>query len=220
MTAIITLPGIHGSGPAHWQSRWELLHPTWKRFQPPDWDRPDLETWLDALDRALAAGPALLVAHSLSCLLVAHRAARTDTGVLGAFLVATPDPEGPAFPAAAAGFRPVPDRRLPFPALMVVSANDPYGSPAHALRRAAAWGAELVMAGDLGHVNAASGLGDWPQGMALLATFRSALGRHVIGDLRGRRMTRTPQEHEIFPMASTAPGPCHPPEGNRKICPG
>ncbi|MEW9625777.1 alpha/beta hydrolase [Rhodanobacter geophilus] len=32
----------------------------------------------------------------------------------------------------------------------------------------AAWGSERVDIGDAGHVNAASGLGEWPQGLALL----------------------------------------------------
>jgi len=30
------------------------------------------------------------------------------------------------------------------------------------------WGAELVDLGNAGHINAAAGLGDWPQGQALL----------------------------------------------------
>ena len=33
---------------------------------------------------------------------------------------------------------------------------------------AAAWGARLVDGGALGHINAESGLGAWPQGQALL----------------------------------------------------
>ena len=39
---------------------------------------------------------------------------------------------------------------------------------AHGLQLAAAWGSEIVSLGAAGHVNADSGLGDWPEGIALL----------------------------------------------------
>lgn len=182
MAAIVTLPGIGGSGEAHWQSLWEASDPSMARFQPASWDQPELDDWIAALDRAVlaAAGPPLLVAHSLACLLVAHWAARREesagVAVRGAFLVAVPDPDGPAFPTAeAATFRGVPELALPFPALVVASSDDPYGSLEHARRRAAAWGAGLVEVGALGHINDASGLGGWPQGRMLLQAFRAGL---------------------------------------------
>ncbi|WP_043439122.1 alpha/beta hydrolase, partial [Cupriavidus sp. HPC(L)] len=28
---ILTVPGLHGSGPEHWQSRWERRFPDWQR---------------------------------------------------------------------------------------------------------------------------------------------------------------------------------------------
>jgi predicted alpha/beta hydrolase family esterase len=33
------------------------------------------------------------------------------------------------------------------------------------------WGARWVNLGACGHINAQSGLGDWPEGLALLQTF-------------------------------------------------
>jgi predicted alpha/beta hydrolase family esterase len=42
-------------------------------------------------------------------------------------------------------------------------------APARARAFAAAWGAGFASVGRAGHVNAASGLGDWPAGQALLA---------------------------------------------------
>ena len=74
MTDIVILPGIGGSGALHWQTRWEKTNPRYRRFQPTDWNQPDLEDWISALDRAVGAAPKppLLVAHSLACLLVAH----------------------------------------------------------------------------------------------------------------------------------------------------
>jgi predicted alpha/beta hydrolase family esterase len=44
-----------------------------ERFEPSSWDKPELSNWTDAVDRVLLATKtlAVLVAHSLSCLLVA-----------------------------------------------------------------------------------------------------------------------------------------------------
>ena len=175
MTTFITVPGIGGSGEAHWQSRWEAGDPDFRRFGPASWDMPDLQDWIAALDRAVAAAPPapVLVAHSLGCLAVAHWAGRA--AIAGAFLVAPPDPAGACFPPAAAGFAAVPDARLPFPALVVASSDDPYAAPTYARDQARAWSAALVEAGALGHVNAASGLGDWPAGHALLDRFVAGL---------------------------------------------
>lgn len=171
---VLIVPGIGGSGPEHWQSRWELTHPRWRRVEQRDWDNPVLEQWLAPLDSAVAQhGPTtILVAHSLGCLLVAHWACRAPSPTLprvaAALLVAPPDPAGPSFPAQAATFGPTPSRRLPFPTLVVASTDDPYGSQAHAEHCARAWGSRFVCIGAAGHINACSGLGDWPQGLGLL----------------------------------------------------
>ena len=50
----------------------------------------------------------------------------------------------------------------------VLSADDPFADPARSLQLAAAWGSEIVSLGAAGHINADSGLGDWPEGIALL----------------------------------------------------
>ncbi len=178
MSPIIILPGIGDSGPAHWQSLWQAQDTTMRRFAPGDWDAPDLSDWIAALDRAVAEAdaPPLLVAHSLACLLVAHWATRPHAPVAGVFLVAVPDAWGPMFPAEAASFANAPLGRLPFPALVVASGDDPYAWTAYSLGTAKAWGAEWVLAGDLGHINGASGIGDWLQGRALLDGFAARLG--------------------------------------------
>jgi uncharacterized protein len=164
--SILILPGIGGSGPGHWQSAWEGLYPNARRVPAPDWDHPDRVGWVAALERAVAdTGPGMvLVAHSLGCLQVVHWASSTRLGVKGALLVAPPDPEGPAFPAAAVGFGSLPAPRLPFASIVVASANDPYASIDFARRCAGDWGGRLVEAGALGHINADSGLGDWSMG--------------------------------------------------------
>lgn len=179
MTDIVILPGIGGSGEEHWQTYWERRHPRARRFQPTDWDQPDLSDWIAALDRAVAAADAapLLVAHSLACLLVAHWQRASSLPVAGAFLVAVPDPKSEVFPAEAAGFADAPQARLRFPSLIVASSDDPYGTFEYARAQASQWGSGIIEAGPLRHINGRSGLGDWPNGSALFHAFAAGTKR-------------------------------------------
>jgi predicted alpha/beta hydrolase family esterase len=173
---LLILPGLGGSGPEHWQTRWQTL---WElgeagcaRVCQRDWDRPELGEWLATVDDAIAAagGPVALVAHSLACALVAHGARRPGwASVVAALLVAPADVESPArTPPETRGFAPLPAAPLPFPATVVASHDDPYVELARARDFARRWGARFVDVGVLGHINAASGLGDWPEGRAIL----------------------------------------------------
>lgn len=179
MRHMITLPGIGGSGEHHWQSLWEKTEPQFVRFEPSNWNKPDLGDWIQSLERAVnnCKRPPVLVAHSLACLLVAHWATRSSLSVAGAFLVSVPDPDGREFPPAAASFRAVPEEPLPFPSVVIASTDDPYGTLAYARLRSAQWQAGLVVAGALGHINASSGLMHWPQGRDLLEAFCAGLPR-------------------------------------------
>jgi uncharacterized protein len=171
---VLIVPGIGDSGPMHWQSRWEPRLPHGRRVAQRDWDHPRCAEWTDALEAAVAACPEapLLVAHSIGCLVVAHWASESTRAVRGAFLVAVPDPQAPAFPAAATGFGQVPLLPLRFPSLVVASTDDAFGSIMHAQRCAEAWGSEFIAIGSAGHINAESGHGEWPQGFSLLEGFR------------------------------------------------
>lgn len=168
-TPVLVLPGHGNSGPHHWQTLWELRHPQWQRVSLGNWDSPVCEDWVRALEVAVEAcpSPPVLVAHSLACLLVAHWAHRSALPSKGAFLVAVPDPQSPNFPATARGFMPAPMTPLAFRSLVVVSANDSFGSLAHAKHCAIAWGSAFVDIGQAGHINADSGHGEWKEGYAL-----------------------------------------------------
>jgi predicted alpha/beta hydrolase family esterase len=167
---VLILPGIGNSGPTHWQSLWEASHPSFRRVLQRDWDNPVCSEWVAALEReASAAGPsAVLVAHSLACLVVAHWSNSTVLRIRGALLAAVPDTEGSDFPKEASGFSPVPWKSFPFPSIVVASMNDPYGSLDYAQCCAKRWGSRFVNIGAAGHINAASGLGVWPEGFALV----------------------------------------------------
>ena len=173
---LVNLPGISDSGPTHWQTLWEQHDPAISRFAPSDWDRPRVDDWVAAVDVAVAGAQApVLVAHSLACLLVPIWAQRSVLPVTGAFLVAPVNPTAAAFPAEAFEFASFPRVPLRFPALVVGSRDDPYASASWAHEFAADLGADFVLAGALGHINADSGLGDWEQGQALLASFQAGL---------------------------------------------
>lgn len=167
---VLLLPGWQNSGAAHWQSRWETLHGH-QRVAQHDWMHPLRGDWMTRLDEAVqaAAQPVVLVAHSLGCLLVAAWAAhsRHTTRVGAALLVAPGDAEREDLPALHS-WRPIERSRLPFPALLLGSRNDPYCAFDKAQSLAQAWGAHFIDCGEAGHINADSGLGDWPQGHALL----------------------------------------------------
>jgi predicted alpha/beta hydrolase family esterase len=170
---VIVLPGFGNSGPGHWQTLWEEHHPAWRRVDLGRWDAPRCADWISALDSFLSRyeTPPILVAHSLACLLVAHWAQQSTVSIRGAFLVAVPEPASPQFPATAQGFSPVPMCRLSFSSMVIASRNDSFGSFAHAQRCATAWGSRFVDVGEAGHINADSGIGDWPAGYALYLKF-------------------------------------------------
>jgi len=167
-TRILILPGLHDSGPKHWQTLWEQRRSDARRVIQNDWDTPRCDDWIAALERAVLDAPSsVLVAHSLACSLVAHWAARTRVRtVRGALLVAPADTEAPRVPADLAGFAPMPRVRLPFPSVVVASRNDPHVTLERARHFASAWGGRFVNIGDAGHIS--DTVGEWPEGLALL----------------------------------------------------
>jgi predicted alpha/beta hydrolase family esterase len=171
---VITLPGLWNSGPQHWQTLWEHKYPAWTRIAHRDWNNPECSEWVAELDAAIAdsEGPPILVAHSLSCVLVARWAlSGSPLRIAGAFLVAPSDVEAPSYPQEAVGFGPMPLQRLPFPSVVVASSDDEYVQLDRARGFAAAWGSSFAEIGDAGHINGASGYGEWPEGEAMLLKF-------------------------------------------------
>jgi hypothetical protein len=169
---VLVLPGWQGSGPEHWQSLWQAQQ-GFQRVDQHDWLRPLRGDWIARLEDVVlsADGPVVLVAHSLGCVLVAAWAAhsRNTHRVKAALLVAPGDVEREALRPVLASWSPIPLQPLPFKSTLVVSQDDPYCSFERAQSFAAAWGSALVDAGAAGHINADSGLGDWPEGQALLS---------------------------------------------------
>ncbi len=168
---VLVIPGFGGSGPDHWQSLWEERY-GYERVEQGDWDHPEPEAWLRGLDLAVnrEPGPVVLVAHSLGCALVALWAPSAPANrVVGALLVAPADVDSALHtPEEVRSFSPLPLHPLPFPGVVVASRTDPYVRFVRAEEMARGWGARLVDVGRLGHINADTSVGDWPEGHLLL----------------------------------------------------
>jgi uncharacterized protein len=181
MTPVVIVPGLGGSGETHWQTHLQRSLPNATRVQQDDWERPDLTRWVERLARTVEARRGvILVAHSLGCPLVAHLARqRPDLSIKGALLVAPADVDSARHtPGHTRGFAPIPLRPLPFRSIVVASTNDPYITIERARELAAAWSAEFVDAGPVGHINVEAGFGPWTEGVHMM---NSRVGRRAPG---------------------------------------
>ena len=184
---ILIIPGWSGSGPDHWQTRWEKSLKTARRVEQDDWLNPDRAHWVVAIQTAIAAStrPVILVAHSLGVVASVHALADAPAGqVRGAFLVAPADvdrahvwpvTQGHRFNPAVSGFAPIPHGPLPCASALITSANDPYCTLARAHALAMGWGSKIMDAGEVGHINADSGHGPWPEGLMQFGLFMRTL---------------------------------------------
>ncbi|MFD1951032.1 RBBP9/YdeN family alpha/beta hydrolase [Sphingomonas arantia] len=171
---ILTVPGLNGSGPAHWQTLWEQGRTDTIRADLGSLSSPRRNAWVTRLDQSIrtARAPVILAAHSLGCLAVAWWAALAGQTwgwpVAGALLVAPPDVDRHDVRDELRDFGPSPRVLLPFPSIVVASTDDPYACFQRSFDMARDWGSHFVDAGPLGHLNAASGLGWWREGQDLL----------------------------------------------------
>jgi len=130
-----------------------------------------------AIERAAQAveGPLVIVAHSGGCIMLAHWAEATTREVRAALLATPPDFETPmpaGYPTLdalrAGGWLPVPRKRLPFASIVAASRNDPLADFDRVAMWARSWGSRLLDLGEVGHLNPASGYGEWPRAEALI----------------------------------------------------
>ena len=168
---VLILPGWQSSGPTHWQSLWEQRF-GYVRVEQHEWMRPRRGDWVARLEEVLLARdePAVLVAHSLGCQLVAAWAAHTKQPqrVKAALLVAPGDVERTDVREQIPGWAPIELRALPFASVLLASRDDPFCAFERARLFAHAWGSQFMDYGECGHINADSGLASWPEGHVLL----------------------------------------------------
>jgi predicted alpha/beta hydrolase family esterase len=180
---LLIIPGLGGSEPEHWQSRWEAKLPSARRVIQKDWDRPELAAWrgriIEEVERA--ENPVIFVAHSLGVLAAVHAGPLQARGAIGSkikggFLVAPPSAAGLSdFNELDPAFLTLPSEPLAFPAFLIASRDDRYSSFADSEALATMLGAKLVDAGFSGHINSQSGHGPWPEGLMCFAGFLKTL---------------------------------------------
>jgi predicted alpha/beta hydrolase family esterase len=166
MTRTLLIPGIDGSPDPHWQDWWQKNDAMALTVHQDDWSNPTPEAWEAEVAGAILQHPgAILVAHSLGCLVVARLLATwPHLKIAGALLVA---PVDPARCDRLSRFKNTPRSELPVPVTVVASRNDPLLPFDEAFDLADDWGAAFVDLGHAGHINVASGFGPWARGMEL-----------------------------------------------------
>ncbi|MFH8516123.1 RBBP9/YdeN family alpha/beta hydrolase [Streptomyces gelaticus] len=177
---VVLVPGLRDHVPDHWQTVLAARIAGAVTVPSPTDAGLSRDARVTALNDTLSRiqGPVVLVAHSAGVLTTVHWAARYRRPVHGALLATPPDfdtplPDGHPGPQTLRenGWLPVRRNPLPFPSIVAASTNDPLARLDRVAELALAWGSRLVNIGPVGHLNPASGYGEWPQALEFLQTF-------------------------------------------------
>jgi predicted alpha/beta hydrolase family esterase len=180
---VLIVPGLRDAQAGHWQTLLATRLPAVRSVPPLGREDLSLERRIASIEHEAGAidGPIVLVAHSGGVIATVHWAARTRRAVAGALLAVPPDFDTPmpdGYPRRealrAAGWLPVPRARLAFPSVVAASRNDPLASYDCVRALAHDWGSRLVDLGEVGHLNPASGYGEWPGALPLIAQLAGA----------------------------------------------
>lgn len=203
MTTTLIIPGLNSSGLTHWQTWFETRLPDAVRVVQSDWKSADLPQWSSRVRREISRqkGPILIAAHSFGVLAAVQAAEDYRERIAGALLVAPADPDKFGISEH------LPHGPLSFPTTVVASLNDPWLSIDKAARLAARWGSNFIDIGAAGHINADTGFGPWPYGLALLqqldpesaAAVENAQSESVL-----RHSTQHGRRHEIATQSKAA----------------
>lgn len=158
---LLIVPGLHGSGDAHWQSWLQRQHRDARRVRQRDENRADLPVWSERVAATLdAAGPQerwIAVAHSFGCLALAHHLKHCrESPIEAVLLVAPADPDRWGVGEL------LPNHLLGRAATLVYSENDPWMKAGTARLWARRWGAHALNLGRVGHINTEAGFGPLP----------------------------------------------------------
>ncbi|MER5367736.1 alpha/beta hydrolase [Streptomyces sp. NPDC002722] len=174
---VVIVPGLRDHVPDHWQTVLADRIAGARTVPPLTSGRLNCGAQVTALNEVLSdiAGPVVVVAHSAGVMTVAHWARRHRRPIAGALLATPPDfgtplPGGHPTPEALRenGWLPVPRTTLPFPSIVAASTDDPLADFDRVAELARAWGSRVVDLGPVGHLNPASGHGEWPRAEELV----------------------------------------------------
>ena len=174
---VLIVPGLRDHVPQHWQTLLASRLPRVRTVAPMGRGNLDCLKRIGAIEEEAAKidGPIIVVAHSGGVIATLHWARVTQRPLRGALLATPADfdqpmPEGYPLRGAleAGGWLPVPRNTLPFRSIVAASRNDPLAGYERVAEFARSWGSKLVDLGEVGHLNPASGYGDWPQADSMI----------------------------------------------------
>ncbi|NOT93900.1 RBBP9/YdeN family alpha/beta hydrolase [Ferruginibacter sp.] len=171
MTNYFIVPGLGNSGPKHWQTFFEKSGDNFYRIKQQEWDAPNCSDWISTIDSAISAydlATVVLIGHSLGCIAIVQWATQYGKKIKGALLVSPTDLEAPQYTLHTEGFDPIPKTKINFKTIVVASEDDPWIPFERAKYFADNWGSEFSNIGRAGHINVASGFGEWKQGLKIL----------------------------------------------------
>lgn len=183
---ILIVPGLRDHVEEHWQTHLERKLSAVRKVvcvQPLEIEKLSREARVTAIQRTMVTidGAVIAVAHSGGVITLMHWAQQHDTGALKGALLAAPADFDTPLPAGyptmdtlqANGWLPVPRRALPFRSIVAASTNDPLAKLDSVMQMANEWGSELVNVGAVGHLNPASGFGEWTMAEQLIQQLES-----------------------------------------------
>jgi len=195
----ITVPGLNGSGPDHWQSWAEKEIPDCRRVTGIDFDKPVIAAWADAIRKNIRdeAGSVILIAHSFGCLASIVAIADNETKVAGVILVAPASPQRFSATGLILGdtlsqntlLGCLPANPLGVPGVVIASTDDPWMKITHAQYWADAWGLRFTWLRNAGHINAESGFGRWSSLTRLIQNLRRHWSFVPLGSIDNENQT-------------------------------
>jgi predicted alpha/beta hydrolase family esterase len=187
---VVLVPGLRGHVEDHWQTRLAATLPNTRTVSPLGRNEPSLSARVSLLDQIVedVDGPVVIVAHSAGVLATVHWAATyTGTKVVGALLATPPAfavPLPPEYPSVSQlrdnGWLPIPRRPLPFASILATSTDDALGNPVRLRAMANAWGSREHSLGAVGHLNPASGFGEWPAATPLIEELTAGIRSELV----------------------------------------
>lgn len=190
----ITVPGLNGSGPNHWQSWAERDIPNCRRVTGIDFQKPVIAAWADAIRQDIKnePGSVILIAHSFGCLASAVAISDNELKVAGVILVAPASPQrfsatgliGDDESSIQSLLGAIPVKPLGVPGMLIASTNDPWMKVTHAQYWAENWGLKFSWIRNGGHINTESGFGRWTALSDLVRIFRERIVAVPLGELQ------------------------------------
>lgn len=156
---VLIIPGLHDSGPEHWQTWLQAQYADAVRVEQDDWYAADLDRWAERIGATVAGQAAarwIAVAHSFGCLALARYLKLGGGSIASALLVA------PADPKKFGVVDRLPLQPLSVRSTLIGSQSDPWTALSGAHAWALLWGARFIDQGDVGHINVDSGFGPFP----------------------------------------------------------